>query len=282
MGLSCGEGPIWEANRQRLLFVDSDRTFLYAYDPATETVETLSDDIQISGIALAGSGYVLLGDGAWLMHEDGSKELLFSEYEGEKLFFNDNCVGPDGRIYAGTYYWTENGMSKTGKLFRIEKGKDPVVLDEGIELSNGIGFSPDEKTMYYSDSAKKKVFQYDFDKATGNICNKRVFIETEIGIPDGLTVDAQGCVWVAHWYEGCIGVYAPDGKLERKLEFPVKQVASCNFGGPDYTTLYITSAAGAFISEMMPKGFENETELGGQIFTTDTGVKGKPEYISAF
>ena len=280
--LSCGEGPLWEARKERLLYVDSDLTFLYASDEPGKQKMTLSDDIQVSSVALAKSGYVLLGDGLWLMDFNGKKEKLLDSFQEEKLFFNDSIVGPDGRIYAGTYYWDEQGMVKTGKLFRLEPGCDPVVLDEGIELSNGFAFSPNDDMLYYSDSAKKCVYCYDFDKVNGTIANKRVFIRSEIGIPDGITSDSDGNIWCAMWYEGAVHCYAPDGSLVQIYHFPAKQTSSVGFGGSLLDTLYVTSAGSLFESHMMPADFDRTAYLGGKIFSIKPGVKGRPEYIAKF
>ena len=274
--LLCGESPMWEAETQRLLYVDSDRTFVYAADQEGK-VSVLSDDIQVSSVVFAQDGYVLLGDGVWKMDRAGKKQQILSEYDGEKLFFNDCIAGPDGSIYAGSYYWNENGMAKAGNLYRLTKDKAPVVLDTGIELSNGLGFSPDNDTLYYSDSAKKCIYKYDFDAETGSVSNKSIFARSENGIPDGLTVDSEGYVWCAMWYDGTVYRFDPDGKVERILEFPVKQVASVMFGGKDLSTLYVSTASGLFESHMMPKNFDRSAELGGKIYCKETDIIGKIE-----
>ncbi|MGI5986159.1 MAG: SMP-30/gluconolactonase/LRE family protein [Oscillospiraceae bacterium] len=277
---SCAEGPLWEKELQRLLFVDSDRTFVYAASD-TELV-TMIDDMQVSSIAFAKSGYVLLGDGVCLLGRDGSKQRLLTEHDGEKLFFNDSIVGPDGRIYAGTYYWGEGGMIKTGKLYRLQNGHEPVVLDDGIELSNGLAFSPDHDLLYYSDSARKCIFCYDFDSVGGTIANKRIFVRSAEGIPDGITTDSEGFVWCAMWYEGAVYRFDPDGKVERKYMLPVKQVSSVAFGGKDMNVLYITSAATLFKSPMMPKGLDKKCEMGGKIYCIETDVVGRTEWVAEF
>ncbi len=279
MELLCGEGPVWEARRNRLLWVDSDSTYLYASELNGETV-VLSDDIRVSSVALSKSGYVLLGDGMWLMDFEGKKQLCFDEILGERVFFNDSTVGPDGAVYAGTYYWDENGMKKKGKLYRISKKDGIDVLDDGICLSNGLGFSPDGKILYYSDSARKTIFQYDVNGA--ELRNKRIFAVTDEGIPDGLTVDSSGYVWCAAWYEGAVYRFDPDGKTERVMKVPAKQVSSVGFGGSDMNILFITSASGLFKSEMMPSTFLKEGYLGGKVYIEETDVTGISENISDF
>lgn len=282
MQLCCGEGPLWEKESGRVIFVDSDRTFVYAASADGKNTEILSDDVQVSSVAFAESGYVLLGDGMWLMDKVGKKTKLLDSWQGEKLFFNDSVVDPKGRIYAGTYYWGTDGMVKTGKLFRLEKGCDPVVLDEGIELSNGIAFSPDYTRMYYSDSAKKTIFCYDFDSGSGTIRDKRVFFRSEIGIPDGLTCDSEGYVWCAMWYESAVYRIAPDGTVDKIYRFPAKQVSSVTIGGAEMDTLYVTSAAALFKSPMLPEPFDKAAYMGGRVYAVKTGVKGRLEHTAVF
>ena len=280
--LCCGEGPLWEVESGRVLFVDSDRTFVYSASADGKELEILSDDVQVSSVAFAESGYVLLGDGMWLMDKTGKKTKLLDTWQGERLFFNDSVVDPKGRIYAGTYYWGADGMEKTGKLFRLEKDREPVVLDEGIELSNGLGFSPEYDRLYYSDSAKKTIFCYDFDLESGTIQNKRAFFRSEIGIPDGLTCDSEGYVWCAMWYESAVYRIAPDGTVDRIYQFPAKQVSSVTFGGAEMDTLYVTSAAALFESPMLPESFDKTAYMGGKLFAVKTGVKGRTEHTAAF
>ena len=281
--LCCGEGPLWDAARNRMLYVDSDRTFLFSADEAGTEHRTLVDDVQVSSVALAKTGYILLGDQVWHLNpETGEKQFLLDSLNGEKLFFNDCIVGPDGRIYAGTYYWTADGMAKTGKLLRLEKGCEPVILDEGIELSNGLAFSADDSILYYSDSAKKTIFCYDFDKIHGTVSHKRVFARSQDGIPDGITSDAEGFIWSAMWYEGAVYRFDPDGKVERILRFPARQTSSVGFGGRELDTLYVTSAGALFESPMIPPAFDRNAYLGGKVFCLKPGVKGRREYLANY
>jgi len=278
--LQCGEGPLWEKQKNRLLWVDSDLTYVYAGSLNTDEIVVLSDDIQVSSVALTKHGYLLLGDGVWRMYEDGRKTCLLDEFDGEKLFFNDSIVGPDGAVYAGTYYWDAQGMRKYGKLYRIAKNGDVRVLDEGIALSNGLAFSPDHSVLYYSDSAKRCIYQYDFSVSGESITNKRVFVRSREGIPDGITVDSEGYVWCAMWYEGKVYRFDADGKTERVYEFPAKQVSSVAFGGPDMTTLFVTSAFALFQSDLIPPGFDVSAHMGGEVYCERTDIVGVPEHVA--
>jgi sugar lactone lactonase YvrE len=118
-GNLCGECPIWDDRRQRLLWVDSDGREIFEHDAVRHTGQVISSDLQVSSIVLDECGLVLLGRGVWLWDERGDKQRIIEQYDGEELYFNDSIAGPDGNIYAGTYYWTDHGMEKTGKLYRI-------------------------------------------------------------------------------------------------------------------------------------------------------------------
>lgn len=279
-GLLCGEGPLWQKENDRLIWVDSDLTFVYAGRLDCAETKVLSADIQVSSVALSKDGYILLGDGLWKMGEDGEKTLLKKEFEGEELFFNDSVVGPDGSIYAGTYYWNSRGMRKYGKLYRIAQNADIQVLDDGIALSNGLAFSPDHTLLYYSDSARRCIYQYDLRPDGAGIMNKRIFIRSKEGIPDGITVDSEGYVWCAMWYEGRVYRFDPDGKKERVYELPAKQVSSVAFGGSDMSVLFVTSAASLFKSDLIPASFDENAHMGGEIYCKNTEIAGIPECVA--
>src|SRR5204863_2873660 len=125
-------------------------------------------------------------------------------HEGEMLVFNDMIAAPDGGVYAGTLYWNESGMTKHGKLYHMSPAGNVKIVDDGIELANGLGFSPDGRTVYFADSAARTIWAYDVDRRDGSLRNKRIFVRVgdDEGIPDGLTVDAEGFVYSAQWYGG--------------------------------------------------------------------------------
>src|SRR5438874_572771 len=231
----CGEAPIWDTGSQRLIWADIERALVYEWSPARARKSILSRDLPVSGIALnAGETFAFAGAaGLHVWHSQGDYRTVLSEHEGEKLAFNDIIADPKGRIYAGTLFWGPNGMDKRGKLYLINNDGSARVVDEGIELSNGLGLSPDYGTLYYADSAARKIYAYDVQIETGGLSNKRVFVKVPAneGIPDGLTVDAEGFVWCAHWYGAQVVRYDPEGKAERRIAMPVRQVSSVAFGG---------------------------------------------------
>ena len=143
-----------------------------------------------------------------------------------------------------------------------------------MDISNGIGFTPDERKIYFTESTARRIYLYDYDRGSGAISNRSVFLETpdDGTIPDGMTVDAQGYVWSARWNGWSLYRYAPDGTEQRRVEFPAKKVSSVVFGGEDLTDIYVTTAGG-----------QNKAEEGagaGALFRLNLGIRGKPEFLS--
>ena len=171
-------------------------------------------------------------------------------------------------------------MVKTGNLYLVDTDGSVRVVDEGIEHSNGIGLSPDNKTLYFADTVPRRIYAYDVDSASGALSNKRLFVRVldDEGIPDGLTVDSEGYVWSAQWFGAQVVRYDPDGAVERRIELPVKQVSSVLFGGPDLMDLYVTSAAQFAALECRPTGFDETAPMGGALYRLRPGVAGKPEF----
>jgi D-xylonolactonase len=274
----CGEGPLWDNVRKRLLWVDSDGTGIFEYDYMTKKSKIISNDVQVSSIVLNKSGMILLGHGVWMCNGDGKKNKIIDTCNGEILNFNDSIAGPDGCIYAGTYYWNAGGMNKYGKLYRINPDYTMDLLDDGIALSNGMAFSSDNTLFYYADSGERSIYVYDFEIETGCVSNKRIFAKNNgAGIPDGITVDRDGYVWCAMWYEGAVYRYDPDGNVERIIPFPVKQISSIAFGGEHLNLLFATSAKSLFKSSLMPGNFDKNAETGGAVYYIRTQITGKIE-----
>ncbi len=238
---ALGEGPTWDAAGNRLLWIDILGARLHTYDPATgrRTVRVL--DQHIGAVKpRAGGGLVLnLRDGVAVLDADGTFRWLHHEpVPGRRA--NDAAVAPDGSLWAGTMRYDE--APGGGTLSRITAdGTHTTVLDD-VAVSNGTGWSPDGRLMYYVDSPTRRVDV--FDHEDGRITGRRTFVEIEdgAGFPDGLTVDADGCVWVALWDGAAVRRYTPEGVLDRVVSLPVPRVTACAFGGPDLTDLYVTTA----------------------------------------
>jgi D-xylonolactonase len=206
---------------------------------------------------------------------------MAAEVQGIKCQMNDCIADPEGRLFSGSFYYDPNGPYPLGFLFRVDTDRTVHIVDEGIHLANGLGFSPDEKTLYFADSVARTIYAYNYDRSAGTVNNRRIFVKVpkEGGLPDGLTVDAEGFVWSAQWYGSCVVRYDPDGKEERRIEVPAKQVSSLMFGGESLTDIFITSAGKSEPMPIMPPGYDPTTgNMGGQLYHINLGIQGKPEY----
>ncbi|MFD5846345.1 SMP-30/gluconolactonase/LRE family protein [Streptomyces chartreusis] len=236
-----GEGPTWDAWSGRLLWIDILGARIHTFDPVSgrRTVRTTPQHVGAVK-PRAGGGLVLnLRDGVGLLDADDSFRWLHHEpVPGRRA--NDAAVAPDGSLWAGTMRYDE--APGGGSLSRFTgDGSVDLVLDD-VAVSNGTGWSPDGSLMYYIDSPTRRIDV--LDHADGRVGDRRPFVEIEdgAGFPDGLTVDADGCVWVALWDGSAVRRYTPAGELDRVIELPVPRVTACAFAGPDLTDLYITTA----------------------------------------
>nr|WP_107906743.1 SMP-30/gluconolactonase/LRE family protein [Streptomyces chartreusis] len=236
-----GEGPTWDARGGRLLWIDILGARIHTYDPVSGRRSVRTTPQHVGAVKpRAGGGLVLnLRDGVGLLDADDSFCWLHHEpVPGRRA--NDAAVAPDGSLWAGTMRYDE--APGGGSLSRFTgDGSVDLVLDD-VAVSNGTGWSPDGSLMYYIDSPTRRIDV--FDHADGRVGDRRPFVEIEdgAGFPDGLTVDADGCVWVALWDGSAVRRYTPAGELDRVIELPVPRVTACAFAGPDLTDLYITTA----------------------------------------
>ncbi|MFF8671545.1 SMP-30/gluconolactonase/LRE family protein [Streptomyces sp. NPDC015242] len=248
-----GEGPTWDAAAGRLLWIDILGSRLHTYDPVTGRRTVRRTEQHIGAVKpRAGGGLVLnLRDGIGLLDPDGGFRWLHREpVPGRRA--NDAAVAPDGALWAGTMRYDE--APGGGTLSRVTgEGAVEVVLDD-VTVSNGTGWSPDGRLMYYIDTPTRRIDV--FDHADGRISGRRTLAEIEegAGFPDGLTVDADGCVWVALWEGGAVRRYTPQGRLDRVIELPVPLVTACAFGGAGLDDLYITTARVGLSEPPAPAG----------------------------
>ncbi|MER5832179.1 SMP-30/gluconolactonase/LRE family protein [Streptomyces sp. NPDC002130] len=262
-----GEGPTWDAATGRLLWIDILGSRLHTYDPATGRRTLRRTEQHIGAVKpRAGGGLVLnLRDGVGLLDPDGTFRWLHHEpVPGRRA--NDAAVAPDGALWAGTMRYDE--APGGGTLSRVTgDGTAEVVLDD-VAVSNGTGWSPDGRLMYYVDSPTRRLDVFDY--ADGRISGRRTLAEIEesAGFPDGLTVDAEGCVWVALWQGSAVRRYTPDGELDRVIELPVPLVTACAFGGAGLTDLYVTTAR---------VGLTEPPALAGSLFVVPGAGKGLAE-----
>jgi sugar lactone lactonase YvrE len=282
----CGEAPVWDAANRRVLWTDNETDKTYQYSPVTGQREVLTEGVVVSGIALNRSGGLVMGGPAGLhVWRDGNWRTVAATHGDEQLQINDLIADSHGRVYAGTLYWGASGMERTGRLYLISPDGSIRVVEEGVELANGLGFSLDNKTLYFTDSTMRRIYAYEVNGLTGELSNRRVFVQVpdDEGIPDGMTVDAEGFVWSAQWYGSQIVRYDPEGKVERRIAMPVKQVSSLVFGGDDLTELYVTTAGHSWEGPYAPPGYDFKApNIGGSLYRIRVDIRGRPENLAAF
>jgi sugar lactone lactonase YvrE len=268
-----GENPMWHPDEHCIYWVDIPAGKMFRYDAATGKHDQVYQGEAIGGFTVQADGALLLfmARGAIKIWRNGELVTVVEEIPDEReTRFNDVIADPAGRVFCGTM----PAPDRLGRLYRIDLDGTLTRLLDGIGCSNGMGFTHDLRQMYYTDSPKHEIYLFDYDQTTGAISNQRVFVRTpaDEGVPDGLTVDAQGYIWSARWDGGCLVRYKPDGSEERRIEFPAKKVSSLTFGGPDYKDIYVTTAGG-----------DNRAEEGagaGALFRLRLGIQGVPEFRS--
>ena len=246
VGAQLGEGPSWVATTGELLFVDILASTLFRANPASGAVQSRRLAQQIGAVVpRAGGGLLLaLENGLWTIDADDGEPRLLVEVEGDDpaTRMNDGKCDRAGRFWGGTMAHTPTPGA--GSLYRLEPDGALERVLEGVTISNGLGWSPDDRTMYYIDTMSRRVDAFDFDIGRGTIANRRTFVDlaATTALPDGLAVDAEGGVWVAFYGGWGLHRYTGLGELDRVLRLPVANATSCAFGGPELADLYITTA----------------------------------------
>ncbi len=268
-----GEGPLWHPDERRLYWVDIPTGRMFRYCPATGEHEQCYEGEPVGGLTIQADGALLLfmARGAVSLWRDGRAECVIEQVPEERESrFNDVIADPAGRVFCGTMPTPE----RPGRLYRLDPDGTLVRVLDGVGCSNGMGFTPDLAGMYYTDSGPREIYLFDYDEATGALSNRRLFarVPEGEGVPDGMTVDAEGRVWSARWDGGCVVRYAPDGAEERRIELPARKVSCPTFGGEAYADLYLTTAGGA--------DKQREGAADGALFCVEAGVRGVPEFRS--
>lgn len=269
-----GEGAIWDAEQQVLYWVDIDPGLVHIYDPVTRKDRSLSVGQPVGTVVKRKSGGLMLAVRNGFMSLDvktGTTSLIATPQDhSPDNRFNDGKCDPAGRFWAGTM----ETPSRKGALFRLDTDLSVHKMLDNVGCSNGIVWSFDKKTMYYIDSNTRKIDAFGYDDATGAISNRHtiVTVQESYGSPDGMTMDADQKLWVAHWDGGCVCRWDPStGQLLQKIQLPVSRPTSCAFGGPNLDILYITSAS----TELEPAALAQQPEAGG-LFSFRPGVRGLP------
>ena len=245
---SCelGEGPFWDSKRSRLHWVDIIGKKIISQNLDGSNIHALEVDGNPGCVVLSDDGTMVAGVDNQISSLDGGGNLLkvlADTKEGSGLRFNDGKCDPSGRFWVGSMDRKEK--NKLGSLYSWNSIEGLVNREQGVTVSNGMGWSPDNSLFYYIDSPTREVSVYDFDLSTGSINNKRRFIgfSEEDGFPDGMTIDNEGRLWIAFWGGSKIMCVNPDSKaIEEVVSFPVSKITSCAFGGEKMDQLFITSA----------------------------------------
>jgi sugar lactone lactonase YvrE len=280
-----GEGALYHPDSGTVYWVDIPRGNLFEYDPISDDYEQVLDyDGSIGGFTIQADGDLLLfcdrGRVVPWSPDDGLGDPVVESVEGEEdSRFNDVIADPAGRVFAGMMHRTEP-EAHPGSLYRVDTDASLTVVDSGVAIPNGMGFTPDRESLYFTETTTDAVYRYDYDESTGAVSNREVFVDASdvTGHPDGMTVDAEGDVWSAFWDGGRLARYASDGTERERVEFPAKKVSAVTFGGPEYETAYVTTALGP--GEGEPGTREEEGTGAGTLFATDLEVSGVPEFRS--
>ena len=268
-----GEGPVWDAGRAALWWVDIERKQVHRWSPATgDRLWQLNE--RVGFVLPAERGDAIVGTQRGLARFDAESGATTPVVDPESHLpdnrFNDAKCDAAGRLWAGTMAVSE--APELGSLYRVDADWQPRRMIERISISNGLAWSLDGCTMFYIDSPTRRVDAFDFEPAGGGLSNRRTAIEISEGFPDGMCSDVAGNLWVALWGGWGVGCFDPrTGAQLAKIEVPVEAVTSCCFGGADLDRLYITTAS----RDLDAVGHARQP-LAGSIFRAHPGVAGIP------
>lgn len=270
-----GEGPVWDAKRKLIYWIDIIRGEVHQLSSGNAVHRVIPVHQMVGAVALCKNGNLIaaLQHGfAFIEPVSGNIQMIADpEQHLPDNRFNDGKCDPAGRFWAGTLSFPEN--SPAGSLYMVSKDLSITKKINGVTVSNGMAWSLDHKILYYIDTPTFQLAAYDFDKSTGNITNRRIAIEflREDGYPDGMTIDSEGMLWVAHWGGWQLTRWNPQsGKKILGIQMPVAKVTSCTFGGEKLNDLYITSAS----KDLSAQELQRQPLAGSLFVIHDCGVTG--------
>ena len=276
-----GEGPIWDVRQNCLWWIDILGQQLYRFDPQTKINSSWNLDVTPGTVVVRKSGGLMVsvpnGFAAWDPVTNVVKLVAEVEAEIDGNRFNDGKCDPAGRFWAGTMPLDEE--EPTGALYSLDAQGQVRRRLRHVTISNGIVWTSDATQMYYIDSNQPHIFAFDYDKATGDISNRRVVFDVppELGAADGMAIDVNDQLWVAFWGGSCVGQICPtQQRLLRKIELPVSNVTACAFGGPSLEQLFITTATKGLSPQQ-----RRDQPLAGNLFVAAPGVRGVPAAMYA-
>lgn len=236
-----GEGPLWRPD-EGLLILDMLAGALVTIDLETgSAVRRVVGEVAAAVRPRAGGGLVIATRNSFVLESiNGAVESEHPAFQDPRVRFNEGTSTPDGAFLCGTMAWDE--ASSAGRVYRFGPDGDISVALDGVTMSNGMFFDVTHQTAYYIDSRTQRIDSFEWDGR--RIVDRRPFVEIDasLGMPDGLTVDVDGGVWVALWGGSVVHRYDPDGALTDVVDVPVSQVTSCVFGGPELADLFVTTS----------------------------------------
>jgi sugar lactone lactonase YvrE len=271
-----GEGPLWAEGPGKLFWLDIVGKMLYEYDPVSGTNLEYSLPHMAGTVALRKRGGLVLALEEGIHFHDPETGKMEKIADPEKNFpetrYNDGKCDPAGRFWVGTM--GREGEPGLGSLYRLDADHGIISVMSGIDISNGMAWSPDREKMYWTDTLKGEIYSFDYDNESGEIRNKRTSIKVEAadGLPDGMTMDTEGMLWVACWGGGKVVRYDPaEGRKIKKITLPASLVTSCTFGGGDMKSLFITTARMGLSEEETDR-----QPAAGSLFVCTPGSTGVP------
>lgn len=275
-----GEGPVWDGMTNVLMWVDIVGCVVHRFDPSVGCDRVVNVGKPVGAVAPRQSGGLVLAleDGFGLLDANCSEpSMIWNTDASERgCRMNDGKCDSAGRFWAGTMAYDLRPYA--GALYRLETGYRVTKVLDGITISNGLGWSPDDRRMYFIDSGTGGVDVFDYDRDSGSVSRRRRLVEVSasVGMPDGMTVDSEGFIWVSLWGGSAVHRHAPDGRLDMIISLPVSQVTSCAFGGSDLSDLYITSATAGLSPDQ-----RSRQSLAGGLFRCRPGVTGLAPHFFA-
>ena len=272
-----GEGPVWDAGQQRLVWLDILPGLVHRFDPATGGGDVFGVGKPVGSAGLRhGGGLVLAVEDGFALLDPGWQRLdqvVYVEHPGPRARFNEGKCDPAGRFLAGTMAY--DLTPGAGSVYRLGADLAITKLFGGVTISNGLAWTADGATLYYIDSPTQSVDAFDYDTETGRLGNRRrvVDIPAAAGLPDGMTIDTDGCLWVALYGGSAVHRYTPDGRLDTVLSFPASNITCPVFGGPGLDMLYVTSARDGLDERQLAA-----QPHAGALFAADAGARGLPAH----
>ena len=274
-GARLAEGPVWDARTGRLAWIDILSSQVLLTDIATGQTDVIEVPSHVGAIAprAAGGFVAALQDGFWVVGDGPTRRITSVAEARPSLRFNDGKCDPAGRFWAGTMAYDETPGA--GALYRLDPDGGTSLMLDGVTISNGLAWSLDGQTMYYIDTPTRRIDAFSYSPATGELSNRRpvIAIPAEVGLPDGMTIDAEGGLWVALWGGGAVHRYL-EGRLAQVISLPVSQPTSCTFGGAELDELFVTSAREGLSLEQRAA-----EPLAGAVFRVRPGVRGLPAAV---